>query len=165
MREYLLPVLTIFIVIACATILAYKYASPYSEHYLKNQITGVTIGDVGVDVSVANTEALREQGLSGLDGIGRKEGLLMIFDEADYHAIWMKDMHFPIDIIWIGDDFTILDVTEAISPDTYPSIFEPKYPARMALEVNARFIATYRIKIGDTVQMAEAYIPDDLKKK
>lgn len=165
MREYFLPVFTTFVVLGCVAVLVYQYGHLYSEHYLKNQITGVTIGDVGIDVSVADTEAMREQGLSGLSKIGPKEGLLMIFDKADYFAIWMKDMNFPIDIIWIDNNLTIVDITEAISPDTYPSIFEPQAPARMALEVNARFAATYRIKVGDKVQMADAFIPEDLKKK
>lgn len=165
MREYFLPVFTAFVILGCVVVLVYQYGQKYSDHYLKNQITGVTIGDVGIDVSVADTEATREQGLSGVNKIGSREGLLMIFDTADYYAIWMKDMNFPIDIIWIDDHMTIVDITEAISPETYPSIFEPQSPARMALEVNARFAATYRIKVGDKVRLADAFIPGDLKKK
>jgi uncharacterized membrane protein (UPF0127 family) len=59
----------------------------------------------------------------------------------------------------------VVDISEAVSPDSYPAIYEPEMPARMALEVNARFAATYRIRVGDTVLMNDAYIPSDLKNK
>lgn len=165
MKEYFLPLLTVFIIIGCIGVLVYKYTAPYSEDYLENKVTGVAIRDVGIDVVVADTAEEREKGLSGKERLGSKEGLLMIFDDADYHSIWMKDMNFPIDIIWIDENFKIVDLTQAISPETYPSIFEPREPARMALEVSARFVATYRIQIGDTVGLADVYIPEDLKKK
>jgi uncharacterized membrane protein (UPF0127 family) len=115
-------------------------------------------------VKVADTEATREQGLSGTKGLDAKEGLLMIFDKPDYYAIWMKDMNYPIDVIWIDNNLRVVDITESLLPDSYPSIFEPKEPARMALEVNARFAATYHIAVGDTVRINEQYIPKDLKK-
>lgn len=165
MREYFLPILTALAVLGSIVVLAYQFGEPYTEEYLRNQITSVTIRDVGIDVVVADTPETREQGLSDLASIGSKEGLLMIFDESDHHAIWMKGMNFPIDIIWIDEHFKIIDITEAISPETYPSIYEPSSPARMALEVNARFAATYRIAVGDTVGLADIYIPEDLKKK
>jgi uncharacterized membrane protein (UPF0127 family) len=164
MREHFLPILTVLAIVLCIGILAYNYFAPRAVPYLENQIPGVTVRDVGIDAIIADTEEERVQGLSGFSGLGPREGLLMIFDRSDYHAIWMKDMNFPIDIIWIGEDLTIIDVTEGITPESYPAIFEPSTPARMALEVNARFVATHKLKIGDPVYLNEAYIPRDLKK-
>lgn len=164
MKEHFLPLLIVFLLVIAAGALAYKQIMPYTKHYLENQIVGVVINDVGVDVKVADTEALREQGLSGTTELGERNGLLMIFDKPDFYAIWMKDMNYPLDIIWIDNNFRIVDITESLLPDSYPSIFEPKVQARMALEVNARFAATYHIKVGDTVRLNEAYIPKDLKK-
>jgi uncharacterized protein len=165
MKEHFLPVVTLVVILVCAGVLGYNYFAPQADHYLKNQVPSIAIRDVGIDATVADSEQERVRGLSGLRSIGAREGLLMVFEKADYHAIWMKDMNFPIDIIWIGDDLTIVDINEAVSPATYPSIYEPKTPARMALEVNARFAATYRIRVGDPVLMNDAYIPEDLKKK
>jgi len=164
MKEHFLPLLIVVLLVIAAGAMAYKHYMPYTKHYLENQVVGVVIGDVGVDVHVANTEVSREQGLSGVTELGAKEGLLMIFDKPDYYAIWMKEMNFPLDVIWIDNNLRIVDITESILPESYPSIFEPKEPARMALEVNARFAATYHIKVGDTVRINEAYIPKDLKK-
>jgi uncharacterized membrane protein (UPF0127 family) len=165
MREHFLPVVTVVAILLCVGVLGYGYFVPQAEQYLKNQIPSVAIRDVGIDVTLADSEQERTRGLSGVSSIGAREGLLMVFEEAGHHAIWMKDMNFPIDIIWIGDDLTVVDISEAVSPDSYPAIYEPEMPARMALEVNARFAATYRIRVGDTVLMNDAYIPSDLKNK
>lgn len=164
MREHFLPIIVLAIIVLCLGFLAYVYLEPRAEPYLENQVPGVTVRDVAIDAIIADEEKERVRGLSGLPSMGPREGLLMVFDTADHHAIWMKDMNFPIDIIWVGDDLTVVDVTEAVRPDTYPAIFEPSVPARMALEVNARFVATHRIKIGDPVLLNEAYIPRDLRK-
>lgn len=165
MKEHFLPVVVLAVIVLCIGFLAYFYLEPKAEPYLENQVPGVTVRDVAVDAIIADEEKERVRGLSGLPSMGPREGLLMVFDNADHHAIWMKDMNFPIDIIWVGNDLTVVDMTEAVSPDTYPSIFEPRVPARMALEVNARFVATHRIQIGDPILLNEQYIPRDLKKK
>lgn len=164
MREHFLPIIVLATIVVCLGFLAYFYLEPKAEPYLENQVPGVTVRDVAVDAIIADEERERVRGLSGVSEMGPREGLLMIFDTADHHAIWMKDMNFPIDIIWIGDDLTVVDVNEAVSPDTYPSIFEPETPARMALEVNARFVATHRIMIGDPILLNDLYIPRDLKR-
>src|SRR5690349_20381775 len=56
-------------------------------------------------VSLADTDATREQGLSGALGLGTTEGMLFLFDYPGRPAFWMKDMLFSIDIIWISQDW------------------------------------------------------------
>jgi uncharacterized protein len=162
MKEHFLPVITGTLIIVCAGVIGYYYLKPHTKEYLENQIPSIVIRDVGITAEVAKTEDELVRGLGGRKELGEKDGMLFQFNKADYHGIWMKDMLFPIDIIWIGDDLTIVDITESVTPDTYPKIFEPKQPARMALEVNARFAAVYRIKVGDTLRMNESLVPTDI---
>lgn len=162
MKEFTLPIVAGMVLAVFAGIAVYQYGIPETEKYFENQIHGVTIRDVAIDVMLANTHELRERGLSGMNSLGSREGMLFVFDKPDHHAIWMKDMNFAIDIIWIGEDFTVVDIAEAVTPETFPSIFEPRTPARMALEVNSRFVATYGIKRGDAVLIAPEYLPTDL---
>lgn len=163
MREFTLPIIVTVMLLGTLLIFGYQYATPKLEPYLENKITGMVIGDIGIDLTIADTPKKRELGLSGLRQLPGKAGLLIVFDRADYHGIWMKDMNFPIDIIWIDDTLTIVDITESLNPDSFPAVFEPKVPARMALEVNALFAATYEIEIGQTVRIAPGYLPEDLK--
>ncbi len=165
MKEFFLPVFVVTVLLVAVSFFSYNYVIPMTEEYLKNQIPGVVIRDVGIDVVVADTEKTRERGLSGLASIPSRAGLLMVFDTSDYYGIWMKDMQFPIDVIWIDDTLHVVDTSEVLKPEDFPEVYEPSRPARMALEVNAQFVATYKIEIGDEVRLAEHLVPEDLKKE
>ena len=88
-------------------------------------------------VQIANTPALREQGLSGHAPLKPDQGMLFIFPKSGTYGFWMKDMLFPLDMVWIRSDKTVASVTENISPDTYPSIFFPPGDIQFVLELNA----------------------------
>ncbi|MBI2109245.1 MAG: DUF192 domain-containing protein [Parcubacteria group bacterium] len=109
------------------------------------------IGNTEIFVDVARATAERTRGLSGREMLLKNEGLLFIFDSNDKHAIWMKDMKFPIDIIWIDEKFSIVDFTENVLPSSFPEIFEPKNQARYVLEVNAGWVKQNNIERGLTV--------------
>lgn len=165
MKEFLLPIIVVFTLVVFGGFLGYQFAVPHITPYFENRVRGAIINDTGIDIIVADTPREREQGLSGYTSLKKDTGLLMIFEEADYHGIWMKEMYFPIDVIWIGDDMKVIDITESLKPETFPAVFEPKTPARMVLEVNAAFAASNGIQVGDTVRLNSDYIPEDLKNK
>src|SRR3989344_4329125 len=60
----------------------------------------IQVGETTVMAEVADTLALQTRGLSGRTSLGEGEGMLFIFDQEGTHGIWMKDMHFAIDIVW-----------------------------------------------------------------
>jgi hypothetical protein len=109
------------------------------------------INNLVLKVEIAATSAQRARGLSGRLQLPPNQGMLFVFPAADYHAFWMKDMHFPLDIIWIDDEQRIVDIAPDLSPDTYPRLFRPRQPARYVLEVQAGTAAKYGLKIGDSV--------------
>lgn len=113
----------------------------------------VHIGEVLVQVGVANTPDARIQGLSGRTTIGEKDGMLFVFPESDYHGVWMKDMRFPVDVVWIDEDLKVVDVARNLTPDSYPKIYEPRKPAKYVLETDVLFIETFNIGIGQTVEI------------
>ena len=63
----------------------------------------------------------------------------------------MKNMHFPIDIIWIGEDLTVSGVTPHVLPESFPESIVPARPAAHVLEVNAGFAEKNGISQGDVV--------------
>src|SRR3989344_1681259 len=93
----------------------------------------------------------RARGLSGRRSLEENQGMLFVFNTADYYNFWMKDMYFPIDIIWLNDDWRVIDLTENISPKNFPVTYQPRAPARYVLEVNAGFIVAHRMTIGTRV--------------
>jgi uncharacterized membrane protein (UPF0127 family) len=38
------------------------------------------------------------------------EGMFFIFEDEDYHGIWMKNTHIPLDVVWINESGTIVDI-------------------------------------------------------
>lgn len=115
----------------------------------------VQVGEVPVRVDIAQTDEERARGLSGKENVGSGNGLLFIFPNVGYHGIWMKDMKFPIDVIWIGEDLTVVGVTESIFPETYPKTFRPPVPVKYLIETEARYTEIFGIKTGDAVTLPQ----------
>jgi|SRR3989344_840572 len=111
----------------------------------------VSLGGATLDVFVADTPQEQKQGLGGREALLPDQGMLFVFPESGMHTFWMKDMHFSIDILWIGEDGTIVSTLSSVSPETYPKVFAPKQPARYVLETNAGFVAEHDIREGDIV--------------
>lgn len=65
----------------------------------------LSIGDNSFDVKVASTDAQRKQGLKRVDGntIPKGSGLVLKYDKAQNVPITMKDMIFPLDLVYIHD--------------------------------------------------------------
>ena len=36
--------------------------------------------------------------------------MLFIFSQPDFYPFWMKDMKFPIDIIWLDENLQIINI-------------------------------------------------------
>lgn len=106
-----------------------------------------------IRVSVADTEASRELGLGGREGLASDEGMLFVFPEDGVHAFWMKGMKFSIDILWIDSQGKIIYIAQNIAPETYPKSFGPGTPVRYVLELPANYALQHGIKAGDEVQL------------
>ena len=109
------------------------------------------ISDVLITVEISNTQEKRMRGLSGREYLPKKTGMLFVFDKIERHGIWMKDMNFSIDIIWINENDEIIYIIENAQPESYPDVFLPLTPSKYVLEVNAGFVKENKIKMGDKV--------------
>lgn len=111
--------------------------------------TVIEFRNVNVTAEVATTAEARNRGLSARDELGEKNGMLFIFSKPDFHHFHMKDMNFPIDIIWLDENLRVVDITPQLDPDTYPETFTSHRPAQYVLEVNAGFADEYGINRDD----------------
>lgn len=113
----------------------------------------VSLGGTTINVQVVRSPAELTLGLSGRESL--EGGMWFVFPKADYYAFWMKDMKFPIDIIWIAEDFTIVDIKENAQPDSFPEAFRPKAEALYVLEVPAGFSKENQLRIGYKVTFSD----------
>ncbi len=123
----------------------------FSPTILELQTKHATLSGVPLQLVIRDTEATRAQGLSGLPQISEGTGMFFVFDEPDYLGFWMKDMKFPIDIIWFDEFYRVVNIQENLSPGTYPQVFTPQVLAQYVLEVPAHFATKHGVKIGDQI--------------
>jgi hypothetical protein len=109
------------------------------------------IGEKTLNVAVADTDAVRIQGLSGKKELGANEGMLFAFEKLGNYGIWMKDMNFAIDIAWINEERRIVYIENDIKPETYPKNFGLNVTSLYVLEMPAGFLVKNNVKIGDLV--------------
>ncbi len=102
-------------------------------------------------VHLLTTEFQRVKGLSGKQTLDANEGMFFVFEKDGEWGIWMKDMLFPIDIFWIAEDGSIVDMETYVNPDTYPQVFTNDVPARYVLEVLSGTAEAYNITVGSKV--------------
>jgi uncharacterized membrane protein (UPF0127 family) len=126
--------------------------APANAPTLEDAREQLSIGTSTFSVELAENDITRTKGLSGHAPLGENDGMLFIFPSPGRYQFWMKDMLFDLDMIWIGPDWKIVDITANATASSYPDTkFQPKQDAIAVLEVNA-FSATRRgLKIGDAV--------------
>ncbi len=139
--------IVLFIILLAAFVLL---GNKYGFDLNSTRSLEVTLKGEKFMVEVADTPAERMQGLSGKNGLGMNEGMLFVFDEPGTHGFWMKDMKFPIDIIWISGD-EVIYVLRSLNPDSYPTIFSPPSPVDKVLEVIAGTAIRLNIVQGDKI--------------
>lgn len=126
----------------------------------KENTTTVMINDHTFFVELAQTEEEHFQGLSGHSPLEENKGMLFLFEDTTIRSFWMKDMIFPIDILWIHDT-TIIDIEhnvpipkEGQSDMTLPKYF-PSKPVNKVLELKAGTANNSNIHIGDTITIQQ----------
>lgn len=116
----------------------------------------VHIGDGVFNSQVAKTPAEREKGLSGSRGLKADQAMLIVFDRDDKWSIWMKEMNYPIDIVWLDKDKKVVYIVKNAPPESYPyETFAPKQEARYVLEFPAGTTSKKAIKIGSEAKFDE----------
>lgn len=86
-------------------------------------------------LEVAKTVDEQRQGLSGRASLAKRDGMLFMFDTQEEQCFWMKDMRFPLDIIWVDESLKVTAVRSNVQPSTYPDAFCAE--ARFVIELNA----------------------------
>ncbi|MEK7208672.1 MAG: DUF192 domain-containing protein [Patescibacteria group bacterium] len=134
-----------FLIVA-SVIMVIGWLTPAEKNYL--MIVGQKLA-----VEIADTDAARARGLSGRAALGANQGLLFIFDAPAEYSFWMKEMNFPIDIIWIDEHWRVADISKNVLPESFPQSFQPARPVKYVLEVNVNWAEKNNLQIGESVSL------------
>jgi uncharacterized membrane protein (UPF0127 family) len=99
----------------------------------------ISLGQVQIPVTIADTPEKQEQGLSNTISLPENAGKFFVFKDIGKYGFWMKDMNYSLDIIWIDENLKIIAISKDLKPETYPTVFYPPSPVKYVLEVNAGF--------------------------
>ncbi len=121
---------------------------------MSKQATQVTINNKTFNVKIADTEKERQIGLSNTEKLSENQGMLFVFDKPDFYSFWMKNMDYPIDIIYISGDkvTTVIENAKPGSSEANLEIYQPDSASDKVLEVNAGLAKKYNIKKGTVVK-------------
>ncbi len=117
----------------------------------------VIIGDVSFTVELAETSQQKGQGLSDRESLAEGAGMIFLYDNDERYTFWMNNMHFPLDMVWIGANCTVADIRAHVPPpdpaEANPDLplYSPNIPVRHVLEINGGAAAGASISIGDAV--------------
>lgn len=115
----------------------------------------VELGGRSVPVDVADTPELRRQGLSGRPSLAEGTGLVLLWDVPTRTSIWMPNMNFPIDVIFVKDEavLAVYQNAQPCLPDAPCPTFGPSVPVDWVLEVPAGSAAAWGVSPGSPIRL------------
>jgi uncharacterized membrane protein (UPF0127 family) len=106
-------------------------------------------------VEVVSTPEDMAKGLGYRKSLNQRQGMLFVFPNYSRQSMWMKNMNFPLDIVWLDENKTVTKIYENVqvcgaSCESYSSFYKAKY----AIELNAFDAARIGLEVGKTLQFS-----------
>lgn len=115
-RDILL--ITIGILLLIGYVFSYRYFTTRPT-----QSDGISVRGSVFKTEIVSTPEEKARGLSGRDGIERDTAMVFEFDQTSQHCLWMKDMKFAIDMVWLDESRKVVAIERDVTPETYPKTF------------------------------------------
>ena len=154
MKKILLVITILLIVIG-----AIRFTQGYlkgNEPSLFKKTPIITINSHNFKVAVAASQKEQEIGLSETESLQQDQGMIFLFQKPDYYSFWMRNMKFPIDIIYINNDTIVTIKDNAQAPkgsNDNLTIYTPTSHSDKVLEIQAGLSKKYNFKNGDKVKI------------
>jgi uncharacterized membrane protein (UPF0127 family) len=106
--------------------------------------------NIKIKVETATTDSVRYQGLSNRESLCKNCGMLFVWPDKTIRTFVMRNMRFPLDIIFIADD-KIVKIDSNLAPEgpNPKEIYESSVPVNYVLEINGGLSDLYGIEVGD----------------
>ncbi|WP_135305287.1 DUF192 domain-containing protein [Haloarcula amylovorans] len=110
-----------------------------------------------VEVRISDTYRQRYVGLSETESLEPNEGMLFVHDEEGEFAYVMRNMSFPLDIIFIDANGTITTIHHApLPPEGTDDLKRYEGRGKYVLEVNRGWANRTGVSVGDRVELPES---------
>jgi len=110
-------------------------------------------GVVHYQVEIADNAFSRAQGLMNRDPLPLNAGMLFLYDDETPVIFWMKNVSFPLDIIFINNAGSIVKIQENALPyDLMP--IRSKVPISAVLELLGGTVKLDKIALQNTIDIS-----------
>jgi uncharacterized membrane protein (UPF0127 family) len=115
----------------------------------------IAINNHPISVEIALTPAQQYSGLSNRAALGADCGMLFNFPSSEEQKFVMRNMKFPLDIIFFNDG-VIIKIAANLAPEgsNPQQIYGSAGAANQVLEVNGGYCAANNIRVGDKIQLS-----------
>lgn len=112
----------------------------------------IKIDDVTLQVQIADTKPLQTRGLMFQEKLPYDQGMLFIFDGEGTRSMWMLNMQFALDLLWLDKDGNVVHIEKDTQPcksalETMACTFSNGNgkAAKYVLEVTSGFVDKFHI--------------------
>jgi uncharacterized membrane protein (UPF0127 family) len=116
----------------------------------------VTARGVRFHAEVARTAAEHARGLMYRQYLQSDRCMFFVYEEDGHHSIWIKNCYIALDVAWVSEDGTVVEVAENVPPcspmrgDDCPT-YGGNTPSRHFIEFQTGTIRRIGLKVGDRV--------------
>ena len=112
----------------------------------------LSLGSREFNTTILRTTDELRKGLSGTKSLAANHAMVFVFEKDSRWGIWMKDMNYAIDIVWLDNQFKVVHLVQDAQPSSYPeTIFTPQENSRYVIELASGTIEGTGVKKGDLV--------------
>lgn len=112
-----------------------------------------------LEIMVAKSVWQKQRGLGKRASLGKFDGMLFIFNEPSRLGVVMREMKFPIDVVWFREG-KVVDIAPALSlapdvPERELPVYYPRTEADIFLELSSGWAREHNLKLGDELLLVE----------
>jgi uncharacterized membrane protein (UPF0127 family) len=119
----------------------------------------LNLGTTGITFRVecvVSPQAL-QKGLSGRQSLASGTGMFFVFHSLAIQTMWMPEMKFPLDIVWLDETLSVIHISYGLQPCTSrqncPRI-SSQYDAKYAIEMPKGDATKYGFTEGMNLSVA-----------
>lgn len=140
-------IIPIVILVSALTILACLHFSSSSPSTINLKIKNKTFS-----LEIARTPLQQSRGLSHRNSLCPACGMIFIYNQEQPLPFWMKNTNIPLDIIWLNQNGTIVDIKTGQPQSS--TILQPQKVAQYVIELNR---GAANLAIGDNIDLSPIF--------
>ena len=161
-NKWSIPILLMFVGLIVLLIIFSDAFVTNTENANNEQLAVVTFfpnnsTSVVMTCEVASSPEKRSVGLMFREELPVDEGMLFVYESPHNVSFWMKNVLIPLDIIFLDESGTVINVEEADIEINVPDEKLKRYfstsPAKWVVEINQGLCKLYGIGVGTNVSI------------